>query len=204
MGKKAYMLLIFSMLCYVNAGAGERLRFTWGLDWGICANAYFQEHNVFYSEEQSLVETDRAGWRYHTNGHIFGQVGVDIAQKVNLSLYSGYMGLGRGMRAIPLAARATYYFRSAPVSGPFVSLAGGWAFDEKWKQKSGYTGQAGLGYRWAVGSGLMMDLSAGVRLSQYHPREFVDFFTGSLVSGERYVSARSFVGGLYLSLALHL
>ena len=70
--------------------------FRWGLEWGASGICHSNAYCVYTADEGFIVEYRKISNRLHVNGTLEGFVGIDFAQRLNISLHSGYAGIADG------------------------------------------------------------------------------------------------------------
>ena len=105
---KKTLATILSLLLVSTALNAMRPRLSYGLEWGYTGtflNTW--QYNYIYSSGSRIIDNDLS-WRYFSNGSLLANVGMDLGDKVNLSLYSGIHGVYFKRRMIPLGLRARW------------------------------------------------------------------------------------------------
>ena len=165
-GAYIFMLLFFCQL--LSAGGGPLFaRLHPGVEWGVSPSlASF--HHFNYLDESIGFRINDEGWTYphQMNAFVLASLTFDLGKKSDICLLSGYMGLYKGRRTVPLVCRTTFY--------------------TKGKDKDGFTlfADAGMSARKNEESLKMMELGAG-----YHivlaPRSSLEIRLGSRLASDR-------------------
>lgn len=81
---------------------------SFGLEWGYTGTALrTYQHNYIFSAGSRIIDNGSV-WRYFSNGSILAGAGLDVSQSVNLSLYSGVLGVYSHRAMIPVELRASW------------------------------------------------------------------------------------------------
>ncbi len=169
--KKLTAITVILMLACSLAYCQERpSRFHWGVEWGYGASGFMYWSNNYFDA--------KVGYRIWDEGHEFAFVpnayaglyaGFDLGRRINLSLFSGTMGIYSDRQVIPLGLRATYAFRGQDSQGALAFLGGGLCFHDLFVSAPGQYLQLGGGYRIKLGGKMDMDLLAHLRACDDHP-----------------------------------
>ena len=105
--KKA-VIVIATLLLLQPCLMATRPRLSYGLEWGY-AGTFLNtwQYNYIYSSGSRIIDNGHRWW-YYSNGSLLANVGMDLGEKVNLSLYSGIHGVYFKRRMIPLELRARW------------------------------------------------------------------------------------------------
>ena len=92
--------------------AGERgaMKFRYGVEWGIGSTILSSTKCSYIADEGFLVESEELKFLCHMNGNITGFLGMEVKDRLGFRVYSGYMGLTKRERMIPLTMRAAWNF----------------------------------------------------------------------------------------------
>ena len=91
---------------------GERgaMKFRYGVEWGIGSTILSSTKCSYIADEGFLVESEELKFLCHMNGSITGFLGMEVKDRLGFRVYSGYMGLTKRERMIPLTMRAAWNF----------------------------------------------------------------------------------------------
>lgn len=129
--KKWFVFILSIMLGTASIAGGRPFhdRLHPGLEWGysITVASY---HHFNYLDESIGFRINDEGWEPESvsNAFVLGSVTVDFSDFVSLSLISGYEGLNRRVRAIPVSARLNYALRGFDTDGFSLYAGGGMLF----------------------------------------------------------------------------
>lgn len=157
-------LLLLSGACAAYA-KGPLMKY--GIEWGISSNIYYDIQLNYVTEDGYRIDDSSYGLSFITNGHIMGNVGMNIKNQMDISLLSGYMGVSRNNRMIPVLLRLGYHFNSIENDGLFCFLDGGAAFHisregEPVRKPAAMT-DAGMGYRFILTRRANLELMFNVK-----------------------------------------
>lgn len=159
--RRLIIVIAMSLACICARARAPFLRY--GIEWGFNPNVFAKTQlNYLTSEGYRVIDnTDRGD--FFPCGFIMANIGINAWEYMSVSVHSGYMGVSRNNRVIPLLLRVTGHINGSQKDGMFVFLDGGVGFhlpktDEP-PRKLGVTGDAGIGYRLRLSSGMSLDLS---------------------------------------------
>ncbi|MBR5924636.1 MAG: hypothetical protein IKZ60_04175 [Bacteroidales bacterium] len=120
--KRAAAYLAALLLCLsANAGGKDFLRrFHPGLEWGYTLTATSYQHFNYLDTSIGFRINDQ-GWTYppRSNAFILGSLTFDLSDRFCLGLLSGYEGIDRMRRTIPLLCRGSFYPNGRDEDGVF-------------------------------------------------------------------------------------
>ena len=141
-----------------------------GIEWGI--NPTFYTHHDYqyttlggYHMDEHYFDNQLA-----TSGYLAARAGFRFGSRYSLALTSGYMGVQAGIRIIPLGLYGSINLGERPENVGFLVYAEGgtgWSTDD-WKHTAEYA-RSGLGYRIALGGGMLLKFQTGLQMSIAHP-----------------------------------
>lgn len=144
--------LIFSVALMLVSAAVSRaespVRF--GLQWGGSANLLSIHHYNFLDNHGERVDDKGRSFNFQSNGHILLGLGVDLNDKLNLSIFSGYSGIAVDTRMFPVLLRFSVLPNGTMQDGPLFYAGGGLLLNEKQGGRAGYGTDIGAGYRIAL------------------------------------------------------
>ena len=120
--KRAIAYLAALLLC-LSATAGGRdflRRLHPGLEWGYTLTATTYQHFNYLDPSIGYRINDQ-GWTYppRSNAFILGSLTFDLSDRFSLGLLSGYEGIDRMRRTIPLLCRGSFYPRGRDEDGVY-------------------------------------------------------------------------------------
>ncbi len=170
MKKRSAILLILLLSCSLSQAQGLRSAFRWGLEWGYGASAFrYWSNNYLDAQVSYRIWDEGHEFAFTPNAYATLYAGADIGRHLNLSLYSGTMGIYTDRQVIPVGLRATLAFRGNDSGGALAFLGGGFCFPGLSFSSPGHYLQIGGGYRIKLGSVMDMDLLAHLRTCDDHP-----------------------------------
>ena len=166
--KKKILLILLVLLPVFQARAGGFLRPSFGLEWGYTGTFLWTwQHNFICNEGYRIIEDD-AVWRYFSNGMMEANAGVDLGSKVNVSVYSGLMGVYFRRWMIPLELRARYC-PSGLLQNGFICYAGvGGMFPTTTRTDTNLGFKLGAGYRVSVFRSISVDFLLSAHCTTDH------------------------------------
>lgn len=174
--------------------------FRWGLEWGASGICHSNAYCVYTADEGFIVEYRKISNRLHVNGTLEGFVGIDFAQRLNISLHSGYAGIADGERGVPLSLRPTLRLGRNPDGGRASLFAEGGVFFRKNADISMFA-KLGTGWRTTLSQHLALDFNAGLQVSRTHP-DIYDKYSGRYLAGDSVRGLKCFNAGFFLTTAL--
>ncbi|MBO4455720.1 MAG: hypothetical protein J5695_04905 [Bacteroidales bacterium] len=150
-------LLLVLLLLPALALSARGPRFSYGLEWGY-TGTFLRTHqyNYIYSEGARIVDND-AFWWYYSNGSVLADVGLDLGDKVNLSVYSGLLGVYSRRWMVPIELRTRWCPNGLENNGPLAHLGTSITIPTSTLQESTLRINAGGGYRFCVYRHLSVD-----------------------------------------------
>ena len=104
---KRTLLILTLALCALCLQA-RTPRLSYGLEWGYTGSFLRHcDYSFICSEGYRIVEHEDQ-WRYFSNGSVLANVGLDLTRSVNLSVYSGLLGVWARRWMVPVELRARY------------------------------------------------------------------------------------------------
>lgn len=145
-------------------------RFRLGVEWGY-SQCFLLFHSYNYiSEEGSRFYDQTSELHLQPNGLILGYIGMDLGERLNLSLYGGYLGVGRDNRLFPIMLRGSWFPRGTHDDGGlFFAQAGPALHGFPEGRKVAWLGSLGGGYRFRLSDDCFLDLLGGIKILYDHP-----------------------------------
>ena len=120
--KRAIAYLAALLLCLsANAGGKDfKSRLHPGLEWGYTLTATSYQHFNYLDPSIGYRISDR-GWTApaRSNAFILGSLTFDITDRFSLGLISGYEGIDRLRRTVPLLCRGSFYLKGRETDGVY-------------------------------------------------------------------------------------
>ena len=90
---------------------------SFGIEWGY-TGTFLRTHqyNYIYSAGSRIIDNGSMWW-YYSNGSILANAGLDVSSKVNLSVYSGLLGVYSRRWMVPVELRARWCPRAPRPGG---------------------------------------------------------------------------------------
>ena len=160
------LLLVF--LPFAKAGAGGFPHISYGLEWGYTGTFLRSwQYNYICSEGFRIVDSDEA-WRYFSNGIVLVNVGVDLGDKFNLSVYSGLSGVYFRRWMIPLEGRVRFCPSGLDNTGFICYMGAGAMFPTSVRRETSFGAKMGAGYRVAVFRKISVDFMLSAHFTTDH------------------------------------
>lgn len=165
----ALTLVLFAMLS-PECPAQMARRFTFGLEWGgELMLMSFHDYN-YIGEDGSNISENTLDWKRHElNAFVEAKVGINLIDKLNISILSGIKGMEKRNMLVPLEARLSFFPAGICKDGFLLSGGVGICFGKPQFKIRSNTAIITAGYRHALEGGLALDLFAGLRVSSDHP-----------------------------------
>lgn len=168
--KRAFTLLAALLLCVSAAGGSREFlrRFHPGIEWGYSLTvATFRHFN--YLDPSIGFRIDEKGWDSPpgSNAYILGSISYDISRFLGISLVSGYQGIYRNCRSVPVLLRANYYLSGMDTDSIFISYDFGVNLGRP--RGLGNQLQIGTGYSFTLTNRSSIALTLGARLVYDQP-----------------------------------
>lgn len=164
-------------------GNGNRwLSVHFGAEWGIGWSMMSKSHETYLVSDGFLVDIREVKFRQYINGAVLGFVEADFGGRVGVAASSGYMGLYRNERVVPVMLRTSFALkRNGMENGGAVFIEGGPGFAGR--QDMALIGRGGYAYRCRLAGHLAVDFRASFLISDSHPAVY-DRFSGRYVPDE--------------------
>lgn len=164
--KKALTIILALLL--MASGMHARPRFSYGLEWGYTGTFLKTwQYNYIYSSGSRIVDNSEA-WRYFSNGSILACIGADLGNKVNLSAYSGLLGVYSRRWMVPVELRARWCPAGLSENGPVLHLGGAAAFPTASLYETAARINLGGGYRVKVYGNTCVDFLLSFQVCSDH------------------------------------
>lgn len=162
---------ILLLLLFVTFGAEARIpHISYGLEWGYTATFFKHADYNFICNEGYRINDNINIWRYFSNGAIMANVGMDITPRLNVSAYSGLLGVYARRWVIPAELRFRFCPSGLDVTGPVFHAGVAAVYPTSTLTDTGARGVLGGGYRFAIYKSLSVDFLLSVNLTVDHDR----------------------------------
>lgn len=201
--KRIISASVLALVCIFAQARAPFVRY--GIEWGFGPEAYARIQQSFLTVEGYRLSTIQDGMEYFTSGFVMGNVGINIGEYLSVSVHSGYMGISRDNRVIPVLARVTGHINGSQADGVFVFLDGGVGFhilkEDQPNRMPGAMGDAGVGYSLRLSTGMALDFSFSIR--GFYDRPLItDPDTGEYITGDDIIKNDAFFINPCLSVGL--
>ncbi len=167
---KKKLILLALLLVFAGTAAPARSPFVrFGVEWGPSAVIYSSVH-LFYTDWDGVkVREDDSGFHSHFNGFVLGHVGVNATNFLSFSVHSGYAGVGKDNRLIPVLLRATAAPDGFDTDGLFLFIDGGAGFhlthNDQPDIDPAFMADAGMGYHFALAPSVRLEFALSLKLT---------------------------------------
>lgn len=194
---------ILALACITAQARAPFVRY--GIEWGFGPEIYAKTHQNYLTSVGYRVNDVQEGMDFFSCGHVMANVGINATEHLSVSVHSGYMGISRDNRVIPLLLRATGHINGCMADGIFIFLDGGVGFHipkaDQPGRAPGAMGDAGVGYSLRLSSGMALDFSFCIKGVYDHPL-IEDPDTGGYITGDDVIRNDAFFINPCLSVGL--
>jgi hypothetical protein len=122
-------------------------RISYGLEWGY-TGTFLRTHqyNYIYSAGSRVIDNDSFWW-YYSNGTVLANAGLDLGSKVNMSVYSGLLGVYSRRWMVPVELRTRWCPSGLDQNGLVTHLGIAATFPVTTLQETSGRINIGAGYR---------------------------------------------------------
>ena len=156
---------ILAMSCLAAQARAPFVRF--GIEWGYGPEAYAKVQQSYLTSVGYRIDSGQEGMEFFNCGFVMANVGINAMEHLSVSIHSGYMGISRDNRVIPVLLRVTGHINGCMEDGIFVFLDGGVGFhilkEDQPNRNPGAMGDAGVGYGLRMSSGMALDFAFSIR-----------------------------------------
>lgn len=189
-----------------NTCSGERRdfpRFTFGVETSYVLTFLNYSHFNFISSDGGRRDERTLTDVAMSNGQILVSGGVNISDKLNLSLYTGYGGVYRRERMVPLSMRLSWYSGGDPMKNRWIAFCGLGAGFNDFSDLSRISaeGKLGCGYRISLNRSAKLDFLLAFQEVFTHPRAY-ESDAGNYVPVERLRRNNAFISAFTFGFAL--
>ena len=147
-------LMLFCATLLLRAGGP---RFSFGLEWGYTATILkTSQHNYICSEGYRIIDNP-VSWWYYSNGSVLANAGLDLNDNINLSAYSGLLGVYSRRWVIPAELRIRWCPAGLSSDGWLIHGGAAATFPTSSLYETGFRAIAGGGYRLALSNTISVD-----------------------------------------------
>lgn len=209
----SYLVLIVLPFSAIWAGERDRStsenaarpypRFTFGVESSYALTFLNFSHFNFISSDGSRRDERAVSTSLFSNGQFLVHGGVNVSRNVNISIYTGYSGIYRGERMIPVSLRFTWLSGTDPLKNRWMAFcsAGGGINDitDPWNLSA--EGRIGGGYRFSLNRSVKLDVLLAFQECYTHPRAY-ESDVGNYVPAERLRRNDAYISAVTIGLAL--
>ena len=142
--------------------------FSYGLEWGYTATFFKHAHYNFICSEDYRINEKYNTWWYYSNGSVLANAGVDLTKTLNVSAYSGLIGVYSHRWVIPAEMRVRFCPAGNGNDGPVFQAGGGAVFPTSTLTETAARGLLGGGYRFAIFRSMSVDFLLSFNLTWDH------------------------------------
>lgn len=164
--KRLYTIVFLLLFCNLAAARPPEGRgfMRWGAEWGYGTSFYrYWNHNYMDPDLGRIFDSDE-DFSLSANGYILLSAGADILPWLNISLYSGLMGISYGRQVVPLAIRANFFPKGANNDGLLLLAGTGIGFSDYFSKVPAHFANIGSGWRVAMNKRWDMDFTLQLRV----------------------------------------
>ena len=196
-----YLIVLACSIVMATDTVAAQRKLTYGIECGYASSFLTVEHaNFFDPEDYSRVNARASRMTYKVNGEMFVHIGYNFNDNWNLSVYTGYAGVGEYHPSIPIFLRASRYFGNSTQNDRwFTFIDAGSGIGIKSEPQEIYLTRLGGGYRLSLSRMAKLDLMASLRCIYTHP-ELVHY--GEIIPGEFINSNNAFITSLNIGIGL--
>ena len=194
---RLFILLILSCLCRLT----QAQEITWSVEWGTAATFYTHHDYQYTTLDGYHIDEHYYETQTHLHGLMTVRVGIQASRRLNLSVGTGWLGLQRGIRCLPVSLRGTLDMGDPDRNGFMAFAEGGIGLSEKLEKKSGDFARIGTGYRIPLGYGVRLRFMAALQASVCHPQLF-DIYDGIVVDDSHLEYSDRTAAALVVSMGL--
>ncbi|MBO4476103.1 MAG: hypothetical protein J5737_05245 [Bacteroidales bacterium] len=175
---------------------------SFGLEWGYTGTILrTYQYNYIYSAGSRIIDND-AEWWYYSNGSVLAGAGLDLSGTVNLSVYSGLLGVYSHRWMIPVELRARWCPSGLEENGLITHAGLAATFPTATLRETSARLNLGAGRRFKVYKHISVDFLLSFNLTLDHDI-LSDPDTGAYIFPDKIVSNYSEYWGLNLSAAIN-
>ena len=169
-------VLLFAFACPSFAKTGGCVKrdcplVTYGIESSYALTFLSFSHFNYISADGDRRDQRTMSSNIFSNGQFLIHAGLNVSPAVNISLYTGYSGIYRGERMIPLSLRATW-FPSAKRPDEhrwLLFCSGGTGFSDFDDVDYSLEGKVGAGYRISLNRSVKLDFLFSIQEVFTHP-----------------------------------
>lgn len=191
------------LLCNNPELQGKSPLVDFNVEWGYGATLYENRNFVYYDDYGSRIPDKYSGASYVGNAFVLAGIGLNIGEKSNVSLQSGYMGLPGDRKAIPLRLRYKYAVNGPTADGAILIAGGGIGFPVNTDfRKPLANGIIGGGYRLVLSRRSSLDIQCTAAVTYDRPG-ILQKGSGFPVRESRILHNDAFYASLNIGLAIN-
>ena len=176
---KKKLLILILLACSVDALAWKP-GLSYGLEWGYTASFLRTIRYSYICSDGYRITDNSSEVNYFSNGSILANAGVDVLPKLNVSVYSGLIGVWSDRWMVPVELRLRFCPAGLYSDGFVYSLGTSANFPTSTLRETCLRASAGAGYRVAVFRVLSVDFLLSVGYCTDHD-QIKDVISGETV-----------------------
>ena len=177
---KKGLLILMLLACSIEALAWKP-NVSYGLEWGYTGSFLRNVRYSYICSDGYRIVDNSAGFNYFSNGSVLANVGLDVLPKLNVSVYSGLIGVWSDRWMVPVELRLRFCPAGLYSDGFICSLGTSANFPTKVLRETCMRVSAGAGYRVAVFKDISVDFVMSVGYSTDHD-QIRDAISGAIVT----------------------
>ena len=186
-------------------GAAKRTwpRFTFGIESSYVLTFMNRSHFNFISADGGRRDVKSFSAGLWSNGQFLVHGGVNLTEKVNISLYTGYGGIFVRERMVPVSVRVSWFYGRDPMKNRWIAFCGLGAGFNDFSDLSRISaeGKLGCGYRISLNRSAKLDFLLAFQEVFTHPRAY-ESDAGNYVPVERLRRNNAFISAFTFGFAL--
>lgn len=195
--RKVLSVIALILLTFSISKAGG---FTCGLEWGGGVTVLgYHDYNYLVESGYRMNDSD-ISFDGTLTASILVNAGYVIGNRFQVSLCSGYEGIDRNIRVVPILLRGTF-FKNGYRSDGFLAYVGGGVGITDVERRSVALGRMGAGYRIVLSKATCLDFILSANLSIRNP-DLLDPDSHMPIADNRITVNNLYLGKLGLSIAL--
>ena len=180
-------------------------RFVFSVEQGILSTVYEKYDNTYINSDGSRNSYKGINWSSHINSLMLISLGYAVSDCFILRMSTGYAGLHKSARDIPLTFGALYAPRSVFSSGMNFFADAGAGFGGSSSRSRDFVSRIGCGRRFAMGNGgKSIDLNFSAVVAYYRPDCITSRYSGEIISGDDILDSGSWILGPMLTFTFNI
>lgn len=193
-----------TLFCTAASAARPASRLTFGAEWGFNAQV-IDYHRFTYKDQYGSIVPDRHdGFLYNGNLYILVNAGMIVSDKSIVGIQSGYEGIARSRKIIPVRLKYSYLPSGIMSDGALLFAAAGVGFpgDRHSTPVPSIVGQLGAGYRKNLADKTNIEIYCSFKATYDHPG-IIDRASSEYVPVDRIIKNDAFYATVSIGLAVN-